>query len=187
LAKVYPNEYISKGEYTILRLTSEKYGEFDFLIDNEDVDKCKNFHWSLERIFQKDCGHLSYYAGCNMYTGEDDKKHNVLLHRFIMNAPKGMFVDHIYGDTLDTRKVKLRICTFQENCRNRKLDKSNTSGYRGVTWSKKDHKYMAYIHLESGRKFKNLGYYDDPAVAFQKRLEAEQRYFRGFIVTNELI
>ena len=82
-----------------------------------------------------------------------------MLHRFIMNAPDEYVVDHINNDTTDNRKSNLRICTFQANCRNRRLSSNNTSGYTGVTWIKKSSKWMAYIHVKD--KYKNLGYFND--------------------------
>jgi HNH endonuclease len=41
------------------------------------------------------------------------------LHRVILNAPKGLKVDHVDGNGLDNRKEKLVICTQAENLQNR--------------------------------------------------------------------
>lgn len=40
----HPNEYIKQEDYTILRITSEKYGIYDFLIDDNDVERIKEYH-----------------------------------------------------------------------------------------------------------------------------------------------
>lgn len=54
-------------------------------------------------------------------------------HRVLMNAPKGMVVDHINGDTRDNSSENLRVITHQQNVTYRqKLNKNNTSGHRNV-------------------------------------------------------
>jgi len=69
----------------------------------------------------------------------------VRLHRFIIDAPRGMVVDHINMDITDNRRSNLRICTIAENTRNRNVRKDSASGYKGVYY-RKDHKsYIAYI------------------------------------------
>ena len=42
----------------------------------------------------------------------------VYLHRFIMNPPKDMVVDHIDHNGLDVRKNMLKVCTHSENQKN---------------------------------------------------------------------
>ena len=58
---------------------------------------------------------------------------NLLLHRFVMEAPHDMFVDHINGNTLDCRKENLRLCTFQQNCQNRKKRSDSRHKYIGIS------------------------------------------------------
>lgn len=73
------------------------------------------------------------------------------MHRLIMGFPVNMEVDHINGDTLDNRRCNLRICTHAENMANRKIHRDNTSGYRGVYWSKERNMWRVQIYI-NGKK-----------------------------------
>jgi len=88
----------------------------------------------------------------------DDRR---IMHRMIVNAPDGMLVDHINGDTLDNRKENLRICTPSENIRNSKRRSTNTSGFKGVNFQ--CGKWMARIMIHQKRY--NLGLFDTPEEA----------------------
>jgi hypothetical protein len=52
------------------------------------------------------------------------------MHRFVMNCPAGMEVDHMDGNGLNNQKANLRICTRRQNSSNRLRRKG--SGYKGV-------------------------------------------------------
>jgi hypothetical protein len=45
---------------------------------------------------------------------------SVYLHRWLMNAPKGLVVDHKNGDVSDNRLENLRLATKSQNAVNRK-------------------------------------------------------------------
>ncbi len=79
----------------------------------------------------------------------------VQMHREIMKAPKDKFVDHINGNTLDNRKDNLRLVTHTENLRNSKLNKRNTTGYKGVRRTKSG--FYARINV-SGREISLGGF-----------------------------
>lgn len=67
-----------------------------------------------------------------------------------MHCPKGMVVDHIFGDTFDCRKSKMRIVTLSGNNQNRhKLQRNNTSGLRGVCWDKTANRWRATVKINS--------------------------------------
>lgn len=106
----------------------------------------------------------------------------ILMHREIVNAPDGKQVDHINRNGLDNRKNNLRICTLQENRRNKKLYKNNKSGHRGVWFFKHKtcnyQKWMAYITHKGKRIF--LGHFDNKEDAIKVRLKAEKKYFGEF-------
>lgn len=55
------------------------------------------------------------------------------------------FMDHINTDRSDNRISNLREATNAQNMQNGVLKKSNTSGFRGVSWHTKSNKWKAGI------------------------------------------
>jgi hypothetical protein len=70
-----------------------------------------------------------YNDGYAAHKGENGK--HILMHRVIVNAPKGLFVDHINGDTLDNRRENLRLSNHSTNAMNMRKHKG-VSRYKGV-------------------------------------------------------
>lgn len=100
----------------------------------------------------------------NGYVYIDIGKKRVPIHRVIMGAKDGEYVDHINWNTLDNRKENLRIVTNSQNMLNRKdAQKNNSSGYRGVHKSGISGKWVARVTVE-GRDIR-LGLYDNPKEA----------------------
>jgi hypothetical protein len=119
---------------------------------------------------------------------EDGKKIVVRMHRLIMNVPEDLVVDHIDGNTLNNQKANLRICTRAENCRNRGINKNNTSGYKGVYWNKSKKRWAASIRYN--RKRVNCGHYKcehEAAAAYNlKAIELFGEYAWLNEITTEL-
>lgn len=105
-------------------------------------------------------------------------KKTVFLHRLIMNPPKGMVVDHINGDTLDNRRVNLRVCTQFENMRNRKTNYNNKFGYKGVCKHKQSGKYRSRISVDGVRL--SLGLFYTPEEAYDEYKKASKIYHKKF-------
>lgn len=97
------------------------------------------------------------------------------LHRLIVGAKKGDYVDHINGNTLDNRSINLRICTNGANLRNAKLRKGNPSGARGVGWDKVTQSWTAQIKVNYRRIW--LGRHKTLKSAIQARKQAEIKYW----------
>jgi hypothetical protein len=66
-------------------------------------------------------------------------------------------IDHINRVKTDNRIGNLRDVTNSQNLQNTKLKKSNSSGYKGVTFNKKSKKWCARITVNS--KKIHLGYF----------------------------
>lgn len=158
------NEYIFKKDYIIIILNSKKYGQYFAMVDKEDLDKIKNFCWTV--IYDKN------YKGFYVVARENRTGKLIRLHRLITDCPLGMVVDHINHNTLDNRKQNLKICTNIENMQN---IKSNKTGVVGVCYHKIQRKYQSYISINNKKKY--LGSFDTLEEAKNIRKIAELKYF----------
>ncbi len=135
-----------------VKLTRGKFAT----VDNDVYEKVNKYNW--------------YYIEGG-YAARDDfssgKRKMVYMHRFIMDPPEGMVIDHINGKKHDNRKENLRICTHRQNSWNAKKRTDNKSGYRGVSWDKSKQKWG--VRLKVGNLYKFGGY-------FTNKIEASKRY-----------
>lgn len=86
--------------------------------------------------------------------------------------PHEMEVDHINGDRADNRIANLRIVTPAENSKNKRLQKTNRSGYAGVVWVESRQRWEAGIS-DAGRAY-HLGSFYTKAEAVAARKAAEK-------------
>ena len=93
-----------------------------FQIDAEDYDIVKLNSWNAYD-----------FSGTRYLNSSDNDGNTIYLHRVVMDAPKGTYVDHINRNGLDNRKFNLRIVGQRKNLANAGMFSSNTSGFRGVT------------------------------------------------------
>ena len=97
--------------------------------------------------------------------------------------PENKVTDHSNGNTLDNRECNLRSCTTAENNMNSKPPSNNTSGYKGVSFSKRDNKWRARIVYEGHEK--SLGLYDNKEDAIKARQKAEKELFGEYSFYSE--
>lgn len=144
------------------------------LIDDEDYPFLSKFTWRLMR---------GYVCRTKNYRENKVKTTKaIMLHREIMNAPKGMTVDHINGDKLDNRKCNLRICTQADNSKNRRISSNNTSGFKGVSWISSRNRYVAQIRIN--KKGITLGYFKCKIEAAKAYNAAALKYHGKFASLN---
>lgn len=108
----------------------------------------------------------------------------VYMSREIMQPESSEVVDHINHQTLDNRKSNLRVTTKLHNNRNRRLAKTNKSGFKGVfrypgglskPWAARIKVYGKQIHL---------GYFLTPEEAAKKYDAAAKTHFGEFAYLN---
>ena len=95
-------------------------------------------------------------------------------HRLIWVMVNGEWpeeIDHINGDRTDNRLCNLRAVSRQENLRNLAKRSDNSSGHTGVSFSKRDGVYVAYIGI--GNKTKVIGRYSTAEEAAEARHNAQ--------------
>jgi hypothetical protein len=95
---------------------------------------------------------------------------------------KGKIVDHKDGDTLNNTRGNLRVCGHSENNMNKRLAKNNTSGVRGVCWSKRFQRWNASIKIK--RQYIWLGAFINKEDAIKARQSAENELFGEFSYAN---
>jgi hypothetical protein len=101
------------------------------------------------------------------------------MHRLIMSPPADMNVDHRDCDGINNRRSNLRICTDQENSRNRRTRKDSRTRIKGVTWNKFHQKFAAHI-CTGGGKQKHLGYFSTAEAAADAYRNAANANFGEF-------
>ena len=117
------------------------------IVDPEDCARVARLRWHV-------AGPGYVYGHCDGW--------KVVLHRVILGLADDdpREVDHVNGDLADCRRSNLRVVTPAQNCQNKtRLLRNNTSGYRGVSWSKRRRKWLAYATVNE----------DDPARRLRHR------------------
>lgn len=132
-----------QSQYYMIPLTRGQFA----LVDACDYRRVNAFkwhaHWSPNT--------RTYYADRKLPSKIAGKQNSVSMHRFILDAPEGISVDHKNHDTLDNRRSNLRLANRVQQGANRKQQSNNTSGYKGVRWRKAKRKWYAEIGYQ-GKK-----------------------------------
>jgi hypothetical protein len=150
----------------LIPLTQGKFA----IVDAEDYDWLMRYKWHVVND-RTTC----YAMRSKGYT-------TVSMHRQIMNAPKGLIVDHIDHNGLNNRKNNLRNCTHSQNLLNRRIRPDCKSKYKGVVWDLYARKWISRICLNQKRI--NLGCFDneiDAALAYDR---AARKYHGEFACLN---
>lgn len=156
-----------------IKLTQGKYT----LVSDKDYAYLNQWEW---------CCSAAEYAIRGVRLVNKPTKH-IYMHRVIlerMGLKNFKHGDHRNCNRLDNRRINLRVATCSENQHNKKLQKNNTSGYKGVSW------YACYgkwrVRIWAGRKSKHLGYFIDIIIAAKAYNKAAKKYHGKFAKLNPI-
>jgi hypothetical protein len=129
------------------------------LLDAEDAARVLPFRWYAMRQNGR------WFAASTRRTGlrSDDRHLTLYLHRLILDASDGTLVVHVNGDTLDNQGQNLALVDRAQLAAMRRMNRHNTSGYRGVWQDMRTGRWRAGLTV-GGRKI-SLGRYATTAEA----------------------
>jgi hypothetical protein len=105
----------------------------------------------------------TWHAYPDGYAARNENGKKILMHRQIMQPPKGMVVDHIDANRANNCRFNLRVCTRQENMHNKRKHSGSSSQFKGVGYLKRRRKWYARIWCMGERI--SLGNFDEEAEA----------------------
>lgn len=148
------------------------------IVDDIDGDLA-SFNWYAGRR-----GKLLKFVARRTISTIKGKKITGLMHRDILSRmldrpllPSEQ-VDHKDLNTLNNRRENLRLATGGQNQRNKGRLRSNTSGFKGVYFCKRDNKWRATIHKDSKRFC--LGSFNTPEEAHDAYCKAAKELHGEF-------
>lgn len=152
----------------VISLTQDRFA----IVDEDDALLLDQWRWYYSK---------GGYAVRNARR-ETKQRRKIWMHRQIMNAPEDMEVDHINGNTLDNRRINLRLCNHVENVRNQHIARGATSRYKGVSWDSRSGKWQAQIGFNTRVIY--LGRFADEADAAAAYDRAARERFGEFAHLN---
>ena len=138
------------------------------LVDDEDYDFLMQWKWRAVKR-PHNSGHIYARRVVRKKINGKITEKTIWMHRFILNVPSGMLVDHANGNGLDNRRSNIRICNFAQNSRNRKRHSNKPGVYKGV--------YVA--ERATGIRYRSQIFFNGKSIevgAFATEIEAARAY-----------
>ena len=149
-------------------------------ISDEDFERVSGYKWFA--FFAPSYSGGGKFVAARNVPKPNGKQQHLYLHRFIMNAPQGLIVDHIDGNPLNNKRENLRLATVAENGQNRGKPATNTSGFKGVDFHKGTGKFRAQITVNKKRI--TLGYFLTASDAACEYDQAAIQHYGEFAQVN---
>jgi hypothetical protein len=151
---------------------------FVALVDDEDYDALSQYTWLLSP---------KGYARRRLVDRRSGKTTHTLMHRHILGLSNGdgNATDHIDGNRLNNQRINLRVCTQAENNRNRRVNGSSSTGFKGVFRRARATRDRFVARIKFNRKNIYLGTFDTPEEAHQSYCAAAKRLYGEFASSGE--
>nr|WP_049961906.1 HNH endonuclease [Methylobacterium sp. B34] len=162
-------------------------GKYVTFIDHADAAEVQKYNWRAS--VRKTATKLRIYAVRSKYSRDANGKRindTVYLHRFLMDEPDGLMVDHRNGQPLDNRRSNLRLATPSQNAQNTIRVAHVSPHGRGVSKTgnaKTKRPYKVMINTGHGKRL-YLGYYETAYEAGLVYDQWAQKLFGEFAVLN---
>lgn len=153
----------------IIKLTQGKVA----IVDDEDFEVLAQYKWSVDKTRN------------GFYAVRVKSKKKIYMHRQIVDAQKGVLVDHVNHNGLDNQRSNLRLCTYIQNSQNMKTLRGGSSKFKGVSWASREEKWLATYQLSGKKKY--IGYFEkeeDAAMAYDIAVTED---FGEFALTNKML
>ena len=172
-----PNEIIIESDMCRMKL----YNQYCIAI-TETI-----FNLKYKEEIEKYKWHLGgNYVECNFYD-ENNLPQKMKLHQFIIylsgqEVPDNCEIDHKDRNTLNNQEDNLRFCSRQQNGQNRNIQKNNTSGQRGVYFSRRNNDWASQIGVNG--TIIPLGHFNTIEEAARAYNAAATKYHGEFAQLN---
>ena len=155
-------------------------GKYVALVDNEDFTKVSAYKWRPYKGGDQSSYETVYaIAHSPMVKG---KRHSVIMHRLIMDAPKGVKVDHRDFDGLNNQKYNLRLPTNTQSSAYRRSCAGSSSKFKGVSLDKRHGTWKSQITFEGKARW--MGQYASEILAAKAYDKAALELYGEYAVLN---
>ena len=148
-------------------------GGGEAIIDDQDYEYINQFIWYSDRKIQNIDNFIAVRVVHNNGRAFFKAMHHDILSR---DSQCDKIVDHINGNSLDNRRINLRLVTTKQNAWNRKPSSSSSHGYKGITRNvgRKKNPWKAVIKINGKSHW--IGAFPtkyDAAIAYCERAKQE--------------
>ncbi len=144
-----------------------------------------SFRWLTDRSRTAKAGELAGHVSPNGKTAYvriciDGRLYmaHVLAWLYMTGEFPPFRLDHEDGNGLNNMWRNIRPCTQSQNCANRRRSENNTSGFKGVTWRRRERKWLAQIGNARRRRW--IGLFDTAEEAHAAYMAEAQNLFGQF-------
>ena len=128
------------------------------IVDNRDYKKLSKYKWQASKP-------RNIYYATRQSLIVNGERHTIFMHHEIIGKPlKGFHADYRDGNGLNNQRNNLRHVTVRQNGQNL-IHGERYSQYPGVSWHKRDQKWVAMIRINGPQKW--LGTFNTEIEAFE--------------------